>query len=243
MHTGEQYLNHTPHLFLPNQIALVFLWSALLLPVTAYADSAFAETSNYTGAALSAPLHWHSVSALDPPYSEALYSVSAGAVHRSYPADGVGVVAELAYMHPWARVVRTEETSATTGRSDHSAWAGFRGLLGVSGRWFVGIPSSRDLSLFAHLDGGLQLVYYNREAQNIFGETSFQSSRISFALTARPGLVLEVRDSFFLGVDVLLGGSLVEHESVDRRYLQDIAYNSFFRGVFVVPGLSGGVSY
>lgn len=204
-----------------------------------------AETaaSSYIGIGLSAPFHRHYVSALDPAYSEAAYSISSSAGYRHYPAERIGLAAELSYLHPWARVVRTDDTSETTGRADHAAWLGLRGALSASARWYFDVPGSRHLRFFAYLDGGLQLVYYNREAENIFEERSFQSSRLSVVPTARPGVLFELPNSLFFGVDVSLGASLVERERVDRRYLEDISYNSFFRGLFVSPGLSVGVSY
>ena len=227
----------------PLLAAVVYAVAVLLVPVTARAETNAHAPSHYTAAAFSAPLDWHYVSALDPAYWEAVYSVSAGVSHRYYPTDGVGLAVELSYLHPWARVVGAEGASATTGRVDHTAWSGFRAGGAASGRWFFDSASLEDIALFFHFDGGAQLAYYNREADNIFGERSFQSRRLGISVTARPGLVLEVHDSLFFGVDVLLGASLVNRETVARRYLEDIAYNSFLRGVFVAPGFSAGVSY
>ncbi|MFW6368679.1 MAG: hypothetical protein ACOCZ9_02975 [Spirochaetota bacterium] len=177
-------------------------------------------------------------------YSEAVYSISPGSAYRYYSPEGLGVALELSYVHPWARVVSSGGTSATTGQNDHTAWSGIRGALAATARWSIAVPSFDRLSLFSHVDGGLQFISYNREAETTLSDSSMQSSRTGLSLTARPGLILELPNSVFMGVDVSLGASLVNRETVDRRpYLDDIEYNSFFRGIHVVPALSAGVSY
>lgn len=215
----------------------------LLLPAFAHADADERSPAHYTGLSISAPLDWHYVSGLDPDYSEAIYSVSTGLAHRYYPPEGLGVALEVSYLFPWARVVSTDSAEATTGRADHTSWSGLRAGASASARRDIGEFLPTAFPVFVHIDAGLRLTYYNREASNIFGERALQSSRIGVAVAARPGLILEIHDSFFVGVDVSLGADMVNRETVNRRYLENIAYNSFFRGVSVAPGVSAGVSF
>lgn len=221
---------------------LVFSLLLFIAPA-AHTDSEPGTPQSYTSVTFAAPLDWQYVSTLTPAYSEAVYSLSPGAAYRYYPDDSVGLTFDLSYLYPWARVVSSDGTDATTVRDDHSSWFGIRTGAAATWRWYLSGESGDSLPIAFHMDAGAHLTYYNREAENIFGERAFRSTRIGLSATAGPGLLFEVHDSFFLGVDVSLGASLVNRETVNRRYLEDLAYNSFFRGVTVAPGITTGVSF